>query len=464
MLRRALTAAAVALLVLAPAATARTIRVSIDPPRAGHPVQAGFLGLSFEAADLPPVARDGTQGNLVRLLRSLGPGVLRFGGASVDIRTAYAAQPPWATTTIQPSDFDRLHTLLSRTGWRAILTVSLGHFDPQGAAREAAAASRRLGSQLLAVEIGNEPDGYWIFGLRPPGWGYVDYSSQVRSYRRAIAAAAPRVPIAGPDTVGYGWLAPYARDQRPAILTAHYYPLNVCTAPAPRLDTLLSDAVLTQQGYALWGLAAIARKNRLVARLGETNNIGCSGEMGVSDTYGAALWALRYMAQAARAGVAGINFHTLVDNCRGYSPLCAPTKYDLEGGWMRPMPEWYAMLMFSRLTGDRVVGSSMTGHPPGLTVDAFGGGARADVLIVNSGVAARSLVLRPKARYTAATVLRLTAPALDASTGVELGGRPVSPGGSWRPGTRLEQARRAGGGGVWVSVPSESAVLVTLQR
>jgi hypothetical protein len=461
--RSALVAAATLWLILAPAAGARPVPVSIDDSHPGREVEDGFLGLSLEAADLPAVARGGSQGNLVPLLRSLGPGVLRFGGASVDLRTAYADHPPWANAVIEPADFDHLRTLLSRTGWRAIVTVPLGHFDPQAAAREVVAASRRLGPLLLAVEIGNEPDGLWIFGLRPPSWGYGDYSAQVNSYRRAIRAVAPAVPIAGPDTVGYGWLRPYARDQRPAILTAHYYPLNVCAAPAPSIATLLSDDVLTRQGYALRGLGRLGRSFGLVTRLGETNNIGCAGETGVSDTYAAALWALRYMATAMRAGISGINFHTLIDNCRGYSPICMPTKYDVEGGWMRPMPEWYALLLFSRLTGDRAVEASPAGNPSGLTVNAFAGPSRLDVLVVNTGEQSRSLVLRPNGNFRSSAVLRLSAPALNASSGVELGGRPISGGGGWRPPSRPQAATRTAHG-FRMAVPAVGAALVTLYR
>jgi hypothetical protein len=183
----------------------------------------------------------------------------------------------------------------------------------------------------------------------------------------------------------------------------------------------------------------------------------------VSDTYAAALWALRYMATAVRAGISGINLHTLIDNCRGYSPICQPTKFDVEGGWMRPMPEWYALLLFSRLTGDRAVQASLASQPSGLTVNAFAGPSRLDVLVVNSGEQTRSLILRPNGNFRSSTVLRLTAPALDASSGVKLGGRPISPGGSWRPPTRLQAATRTARG-FRVSVPPASAALVTLYR
>ena len=51
---------------------------------AGDPVPGDFLGLSFEALTLPKIARYASQGNLPVLMRSLGRGVMRFGGATVD--------------------------------------------------------------------------------------------------------------------------------------------------------------------------------------------------------------------------------------------------------------------------------------------------------------------------------------------------------------------------------------------
>src|SRR2546430_11026335 len=55
----------------------------------GRRVPQGFLGLSFEVSRLQQVAQYSGRGNLTRLLRSLGPGLLRFGGASADTRVAW---------------------------------------------------------------------------------------------------------------------------------------------------------------------------------------------------------------------------------------------------------------------------------------------------------------------------------------------------------------------------------------
>jgi len=68
--------------------------------------------------------------------------------------------------------------------------------------------------------------------------------------------------------------------------------------------------------------SASGRANGVTVRLGETNNVACAGRVGVSDTFAAALWALRYMLAAARSGIAGVNFHTLPDNC-GTTPPSA---------------------------------------------------------------------------------------------------------------------------------------------
>src|SRR5438270_4726682 len=56
------------------------VSVQIDARARGRPVPRGFLGLSFEVSSLHQIAQYAGNGNLVRLLRSLGPGVHRFGG------------------------------------------------------------------------------------------------------------------------------------------------------------------------------------------------------------------------------------------------------------------------------------------------------------------------------------------------------------------------------------------------
>jgi hypothetical protein len=120
--------------------------------------------------------------------------VLRFGGVSADLYSAWSeagvAPPRWARTAITSADLAGIATLARQTGWRVLLTVNLGHYDPAAAAREVAAAHTLLGSDLAGVELSNEPDAYVrkggharlaLRGLSHPG----------RGLPRAIAAAAP---------------------------------------------------------------------------------------------------------------------------------------------------------------------------------------------------------------------------------------------------------------------------------
>ena len=66
------------------------VSVTFDLNRPGPPVPPRFLGLSFELSSLRQIAAYASGGDLVTLLRSLGPGVLRFGGVSADTRVAWS--------------------------------------------------------------------------------------------------------------------------------------------------------------------------------------------------------------------------------------------------------------------------------------------------------------------------------------------------------------------------------------
>ena len=458
----------------ASAARAQDVRVSVDPERLGQRVEPRFVGLSFEASALPQLARGANRGNLVALLRSLGPGILRFGGASLDTNTAFSttgAAQPWATTTITPRDLARLGRLARRSGWSVLLGLPLGRHDPKLAAREAAVAKRELGPALAGVQVGNEPNAFWVFGLRPSWWGYAEYRRELGSYRRALAAAAPGIPLAGPDTAlydGFDWLRMYARDERPAILTPHYYPHHGCFGPPATVPELLGPALSRREASAISTHADIARTARLPMRLGETNNVPCGGQTGVSDTFSTALWALRYMVRLARAGFAGVNFHGLPEHCRGYAPICSASAADLRRGRLRAMPEWYALLMFRHLVGERLAGTTLSRRPDGLTVAAFR--ARSErsvhVLAVNTSATERvrlSVRLRGADGLRRGHVLRLTGPALEAKTGVTLGGARVGRGGRWSPADPRPGAA-ARGGTFRTVVRAGSAALIRLER
>ncbi|MDQ6810784.1 MAG: glycosyl hydrolase family 79 C-terminal domain-containing protein [Actinomycetota bacterium] len=472
------------MLALAPVADARAARhrsiavsVSIDQAHPGQAVPPDFLGLSFELSSLRGIAAYANAGNLVALLRSLGPGVLRFGGVTADTRVAWSdeatARPAWAYSVLESEDLRRLASLAAKSGWHILLTIGLGHFEPQAAAREAAAAKAALGGWLQAIEFGNEPNAYAQHGLRTEPWTVVQYDDQLAAYRSAIEAAAPGIALAGPDVSGSGafesWGLGELVNQRPALLTGHHYPLGCAQRPAPTIARLLSPNIRQMEGSSLERYLSISRASEVPFRLDETNSVSCGGVAGISNTFASALWAVAYVTQAMSMGAAGINLHGHPANCTGYAPICAPTPADLAAGALGAQPVWYALLLARSLIGDRPL-STFTSSPGPANIEVralLGPGGRLHVVIVDDdppGSRRVAVTVRVGGGFAGASILSLTAPSPGALVGVKLAGQAVRRDGSWRAPSRLPRAANRNGVITVDIAPSSAAVLTVSPR
>jgi glycosyl hydrolase family 79 len=451
------------------------VSVSLAEGRPGAPVARDFLGLSFELSSAAQIAAYAERGNFVRMLRSLGPGVLRLGGASADTRVAWSdrrtPRPAWASSVLEPADLRRLRRLAAASGWRVLLTLGLAHYDPRAAAREATAAHRILGNWLAGIEVGNEPDSYGRHALRPLPWTASLYEQQVSAYRRAIARRAPGIALAGPGVSGSrafrSWGAAEARRQRPQLLTGHHYPLRCDSVPAPTIEDLLSQRTRALEALSLRRYLAVARAHRRRFRMDETNTVSCGGVAGVSDTFASALWAVGYITQAMAADAAGVNLQGNPANCRGYSPVCAASPALLADGTLRAQPEWYALLLTRALVGARPLATRILAPAnPNVAVAALrrAGGVLQFAIVEDdpAGGPGAAVRLHVGRALRMASVLRLTAPAPGARTGVRLGGQAVAGDGSWRAGH--VETLSARGGVLALQVPAASAVLVTVSR
>jgi hypothetical protein len=450
------------------------VSVSAVTSEPGPPVPRSFLGLSFEVAALPQIASYASEGDLVTMLRSLGVGVLRFGGVTADEQVGWVdeatPQPAWASRALEAGSLRGLGSLAAASGWGVLLTLGLGHFEPQAAAREAAAAKAALGSSLEAIEIGNEPDSYARHGLRAAPWTPEQYDEQVDSYRSAIEALAPGIPLAGPDTSGSSayekWGLSEAIYQRPALLTGHHYPLSCAQHPAPTIGMLLSPQTRELEERSLRRYLLVAQETEVPFRLDETNTVSCGGVSGISDTFASALWAVSYMTQAMSMGVAGINLQGNPTNCVGYTPVCAPDGEAAVTGELEAQPVWYALLLAKALVGERplrtIVGPA---HRPNVVASAFeaADGTTQFVLVDDDPPGARGTAMRLHvgSGFHGATVLSLTAPSPEALAGVELGGRAVAANGSWSQPPVLPHAANENGV-ITVDLAPSSAALVTV--
>jgi hypothetical protein len=452
------------------------LSVAVDPTHPGPPVPREFLGLSFELASLPQIASYAASGDLVTFMRSLGPGVLRFGGVTADSQIGWAeppsGRPAWASYGLEAGDLGELAKLATETGWRVLLTIGLAHYEPEAAAREAATAKALLGSSLAGIELGNEPNAYAQHGLREEPWTFVQYESQVAAYRSAIEAAAPGIPLAGPDVSGSGvfdtWGLGEAIDQQPALLTGHHYPLGCAEDPAPTIARLLSRATRSKEIGSLDRYMSVARASEIPFRMDEANTVSCGGMPGISNTFASALWAVGYMAQAMSMGVSGINFHGEPANCEGYSPLCAPTPQALATGALVAQPEWYAMLLAKALIGDRPLATvnSSPGRPNVHVTTLLARGGRLHAVLVDDdppGARGAGVHLYVGSGYGDASILRLSAPGPAALAGVTLGGRAVASDGTWSEPRKLPSVPNLDGE-VTVKMSPSSAALVTVAK
>ena len=456
-----------------PAQPALPVTVAFNPLDPGRPVAQRFLGLSFEMAALSQLAQYANRGNLVKLLRSLGPGILRFGGITADENVAWTdsqtPRPAWATSTIGPTQLNELGALARRSGWQVLLTVGMAHYEPTVAAREVAAAHRALGPYLAAVEIGNEPNSYGSHGFRELPWIAQGYEEEASAYREAIDALTPNVPIAGPDVSGSGafseWGEEEALAQSPVLLTGHHYPLGCAQTPPPSIETLLSAAGRGAAALSLASYMAVSELRGIPLRIDEANTVSCGGVAGISDTFASALWATGYITQAMAAGTAGINLQGNPTNCVGYTPLCAPDSTALTQGDLRAQPEWYALLLTHTLIGYRPLSTTISAEvSPNIVAAGFSGpGHSLKVVLCDNepeGTSPMAVQIQVGAGMGAAQVQRLTDSSPSATSGVLLAGRAVANNGSWQAPLRAENALDRAGT-VAVELLPGSAALVT---
>ena len=455
--------------------SASTAVLTVDTSRPGHDFAVGAVGLSMGTQELSSGHLSTVHARLVRLMRLLGPSVLRIGAGTVDFSwwTSDGEPPPsWATSTVTPADLSALRELLTVTGWRVLLGVDLGHFEPARAADEARYAQQILGADLLGIEIGNEPDEYsnQKINLRPLTYNVDEYLREAEAYRQALGMAVPGVPVYGPATSRTQWLT----KMRAAAgmfnqITQHYYPTSTCPhaslSEPPTAAGLLSPAVRQNENEVLEALARAGAITGRPTRIGETNSVSCSGSASASPVFASALWALDWVLRAASSGVMGLNFHGWLGVCgiKSYSPICAPNAEAAQEGDVTAQSEYYGLLAARQLEGGRFVPTRLTalGPLPNLTTWAtLAPGGTVRIVIDNfaiSGSAERVSI--PMSGYTA-TEVPLVGPSVEARSGIDLGTAPVTGEGQWRPRPSSPSHTRSS---IQVTVRPASAVIITLR-
>ena len=272
-----------------------------------------FMGLSYEKFTLSYGYFHASNHNLIRLFRGLGAGVLRIGGGAVD-RVQFLAQGNGTHQQVTPAQIKALAGFLEASGWSCIYGVNLATSTPALAAAEVTSVVSALGSSLLGIEIGNEPDEYGVKSqFFPPDWSFSDFLDRWIVFRSAIVEATPGVPMTGPATAAGNdiatWTLPFGQAVTAAeisLLTQHYYRASGAAASATAAFLISRDDRLSSQ---LIELNQGAQQLGIPFRLSECNSFYGGGAPGVSNSYASALWVIDFLFAAANGGASGVNLH-----------------------------------------------------------------------------------------------------------------------------------------------------------
>ena len=448
-------------------------------PETGATINERFLGISFEKNLLaqPPL----TKGNLAQYLKTLGPGVLRFGGNQVDktFWTSKGEKPPaWALTTVTPADIERLATLVKASGWQVLYGLNLKHKDAARAADEVATVRRILGDALIAVEVGNEPNYY---SKEIPGYSPAQYHADYELYREALAKAAPGLGLTGPGggsaPSAIDFLTDFAKRQQSnpkhnlEALTTHFYPHCAKNPPIPTMADLLSKEFHDRVKTRIQILVDSARPLGVKTRLTEANSLTCGGVDGVSDRYGSALFIVDQAMLVASSGVTAENFHSNIAVCGGpkppgsaYTPFCAADAADQAAGKLMVQPEYYALLMVREVGTGGTFSPVENSDPDTLRAYAIRKDGHLKLVLVNMTDPAtsgdRQVSLNLGGKFRKADFIRMTGPALDAKTGMTLAGKTVGADGTFP--AISPTPLKVSGANLKVTLPPGSATLVSL--
>lgn len=460
------------------ASTPGALTLTVGRRTSGAPIPAGFLGLSLEYPAVEAYAgSDPASVNPVflQLIRNLAPNQapdLRIGGDTTDWTwwpVPGVAKPGGVKYSLNRRFAAVTAALAHDLGARVILGIQFEADSAQVAGAEARALVAGIGrSSIQALELGNEPELYGSFTWytttggqhvkgRPPNY---DFSAYQRDFSR-IGAALPRLPLAGPATGAPKWIPQLPRflpaQPRVSVATLHRYPVQQCyRSPAspvyPSVAHLLAPAASRGLADSVAPYVGVAHARHVGLRIDEMNTVSCGGAPGVANGFVSALWALDAVFQMARVGVDGVNIHSYPR-----APYELFTFSRRDGRWRGFVaPEYYGLMMFAqaapsgahllRLSGALGnVRAWATRAPDGTT----------HVVLINEYTAqSRTVAVRIAGATAPATLERLRARGITATTGVTLGGQTF--------GTSTATGTLAGGSTVATVHPAAGAYAVRL--
>lgn len=158
-----------------------------------------------------------------------------------------------------------------------------------------------------------------------------------------------------------------------------------------------------------------------------------------------------------------MNLHNQPADCESYSLVCFADDAAQRAGRAQPNPNYYAMLLVSRLAGGRILPVTVESGPAHVSAYAVrmpGGGVEVVVNNLDRAFAGDVDVRITGAASGPASAVRLTAASPEATDGAEFAGAQVAEDGTFAPGRGEDVPGANGRYGIRVDGPS--AVLLTV--
>jgi Glycosyl hydrolase family 79 C-terminal beta domain len=455
--------------------------VGVDTSHPATPIPDTFLGISTEWSSVVKYLGDGS-GNanpvVIRLLAAFGAEgnhpTIRIGGNSADQAwwnpSGTTPRPTNVTIDVGAAHVSTLASLNAMLGTTLIPDLDLAL---QGTYADAVTNAASLAQAILAAvpprsvrafEIGNEPDLWYKNGLRAASYTFSGWQSDYDAFTAGLdAVLSPPPPYAAPALSGKSWLPNldglYAAEKANlALATAHRYPFDVCNGKAaPAVSALLADAANQNAVTMFASHIQVARAADVDFRVAELNSVACGGADGVSNVYAAALWGADVAFQLAWAGAVGVNFHT---------PGSYYAVYTLSSGVLTVEPLYYGMRFFSLAVPGGAAPVTTTITPSTSTLHAWAsvgtdGKTRLALLSLDAATGGTVALQIPSA--SRATLTRLHAAAVDAKSGLKLGGQTWDGSTDGTPqGTAVTEPVPLAQGIATVALPPLDAVILTI--
>ena len=441
------------------------VEVTVEPKKPGLTIPSDFMGLSFEKTAIAENHFRPDNSTLINLHSNLGPGVLRIGGNKVELCDWQLGKPSGTNpvTPITPKEVDQFFAFTKGINWKVIYGVNLASNDPANSADEISYASKLGGNSIVAFEIGNEPDHYYLppkKTFREKGYSYPQYKQELTDALDVISAKNPSAPFAGPANTASGnakWFGPCLDDfkKQLTLATSHFYPTSN-KEPYPTIDQLLAPETEAKSVKMAETNMAVSKRTGVPWRLAECNSTSLGGTAGVSDVYAASVWGTDFLFDIAERGAAGINFHTIL-GLKGYTPIA----FDKKSGNYSVRPLYYSLLLFKDAGKGKILPTETKSSANVTAHSTLGDDKKIRVVVINKDLTKpATATITTNTGRTSGTLARLIGASPSEKENISYAGMTVTPEGSL-PAPKTESIQGKAGR-FEVTLPACSAAVLTV--